>query len=139
MLYCSTERCSRWLCSPRTRVTEPCTPGPLPAAQERVVLEQDNWRLPQALVLRDSFGEALIPFLAESFRRTVYVWQDAPTFDRDLVVKERPDVVIQEMVERKLAHPDLAPPELSSAGPNQQAKDYLSKDYQAWVSCVRGE
>jgi hypothetical protein len=125
--------------APRTRVTEPSTPGPLPPAQRRVVLEQDNPRLPRALVLRDSFGDALIPFLAENFRRTVYVWQDAPTFDRDLVVRECPDVVIQEMVERKLAFPDTLAPNLVSSEPREEAECYLSKDYQDWISCVQGE
>jgi hypothetical protein len=125
--------------APRTRVTEPSTPGPLPVAAPRVVVEQDDPHLPQALVLRDSFGEALIPFLAENFRRTVYVWQDAPTFDCDLVAKERPDVVIQEMVERKLAFPDTLPRDSPGFGPAQQAESYLSKKTRAWLACVRAE
>jgi hypothetical protein len=125
--------------APRTRVTEPSTPGPLQPAEFRVVMEQDNLRLPQALVFRDSFGDALIPFLAEHFRRTVYIWQDYPTFDRELVEKEHPDVVLQEMVERKLAYPDLVPPELLFSGPNQPVEYYLSKENRAWLSCLQAE
>jgi hypothetical protein len=61
--------------------------------------------LPRAVVLRDSFAGALIPFLSEHFRRTLYLWQEPPEFDTDVIEREHPDVVIQEIVERKLAAP----------------------------------
>jgi hypothetical protein len=125
--------------APRTRVIEPCTPGPLQPTEARVVVEQDNPRLPQALVFRDSFGAAMIPFLAANFRRSVYVWQDYPTFDRDLVIQEHPDVVVQEMVERKLAYPDLVPSKFLYSGRKQQVAYYLSKDHRAWLTCLQGE
>jgi len=125
--------------TPRPRVIEPCGPGPIQPAEFRVVMEQDDPRLPQALVLRDSFSDALIPFLAENFRRTVYVWQDVPTFDCDLVTHEHPDVVIQEMVERKLAYPDLVTPKCLFSGPRQQVEYYLSNDNRAWLTCLQGE
>jgi alginate O-acetyltransferase complex protein AlgJ len=55
---------------------------------------------PAAVVFRDSFANALIPYLSESFRRVVYVWE------RDIDVKvidiEKPDIVIQEIAERFL-------------------------------------
>jgi alginate O-acetyltransferase complex protein AlgJ len=58
----------------------------------------DDPALPRAVVFRDSFANALIPYLSESFQRTLYVW------DRDLrpgvVETERPDVVIQQIAER---------------------------------------
>jgi hypothetical protein len=55
---------------------------------------------PRALVFRDSFGSAMIPFLSEHFSRVVYVWQN--NFDPAFVAAERPAVVIQEWVARHL-------------------------------------
>ena len=51
-------------------------------------------------MLRDSFGSALVPFLAEHFRRSAFCWEY--DFDTDLIEREHPDVVIQEMAGRKL-------------------------------------
>jgi hypothetical protein len=65
---------------------------------DRVVTEQDDRRLPRAVVFRDSFASALIPFLSEHFSRTVYLWQN--NFDPVVVQQEHPDVVIQEWVGR---------------------------------------
>jgi hypothetical protein len=56
--------------------------------------------LPRALMFHDSFTWALGPFLAEHFRRIVFVWTDQ--FSPELVRRERPEVVIQQLVERKL-------------------------------------
>jgi alginate O-acetyltransferase complex protein AlgJ len=55
---------------------------------------------PRAVVFRDSFGSAMIPYLAEHFSRAVFLWQN--NFDPDLVEAERPAVVIQEFVGRHL-------------------------------------
>jgi hypothetical protein len=55
---------------------------------------------PRALVFRDSFGSAMIPFLSEHFSRAVYVWQN--NFDPRIVEVEQPAVVIQEWVSRHL-------------------------------------
>jgi hypothetical protein len=55
------------------------------------------------VVFHDSFGEALIPFIAEGFQRTVFAPEDV--LDCQLVEREKPDVVIHEMVERKLGLP----------------------------------
>jgi hypothetical protein len=65
----------------------------------------------RAVMFRDSFSSRLIPFLSEHFTRIVYQWQN--DFDADLVRRERPDVVIQEMVGRHLINfvptPELIP------------------------------
>jgi hypothetical protein len=61
--------------------------------------ECDDPALPRAVVFHDSFILALQPFLSEHFRRTAYVWSDY--FHGDVVERERPDVVIQQMLERK--------------------------------------
>jgi hypothetical protein len=57
--------------------------------------------LPKAIVFRDSFSDALIPFLAEHFSSGIYVHSFAVDFD--LVEKEQPDFVILEIAQRYLA------------------------------------
>ena len=54
-----------------------------------------------AVVFRDSFGEALLPWLSQAFGRTVWYWSYG--FDKALIEREQPAVVIQQLVERKLA------------------------------------
>jgi hypothetical protein len=61
---------------------------------------------PRVLVFNDSFGLGLAPFLSEHFARAVYVTRH--DFDASAVAQERPDVVIQEVVERLLKW-DLVP------------------------------
>ncbi len=72
----------------------------LPIQQRPVATELGNHNLPKAVMFHDSFADSLKPFLSENFKRIVYLWQDE--FDRKIVQKERPEIVIQEMVERKL-------------------------------------
>ena len=75
----------------------------------RVVTEVDDTqgrpsasgdRLPRAVVFRDSFGTGLIPFLSEHFSRAVYLWQS--NVDMDVVAREKPAIVIHEIVGRRL-------------------------------------
>ena len=71
-------------------------------------------RLPKALIFRDSFSTALHPFLSEAFRDSAWVWDHR--FLTELVERERPDVVILQVVERyipALAKPN--PPEVRAA------------------------
>jgi alginate O-acetyltransferase complex protein AlgJ len=82
----------------RARVVEPARASRA-LMDARVVTEQPG-ALPRAVVFRDSFGSAMIPFLSEHFSRAVYVWQNE--FDPGLVLQERPHVVIQEWVGRHL-------------------------------------
>jgi alginate O-acetyltransferase complex protein AlgJ len=94
----------------RARVVEP--PGAKPTDQEgRLVTEIDDPSLPRAVIFRDSFVSPLVPFISEHFSRAVYVWQN--DFDATLVERERPDVVIQEIVGRHLYNfipsPELVP------------------------------
>ena len=69
--------------------------------QRPLAFEVPDPDLPRAVVFRDSFANALIPFLSEHFRRTLYVW--SPDVDPAIVEAERPDVVIQEIAERFLS------------------------------------
>jgi alginate O-acetyltransferase complex protein AlgJ len=94
----------------RARVIEP--PGADPTAQVgRLVTEINDPRLPRAVIFRDSFSSRLVPFLSEHFSRAVYVWQN--DFDTKVILEERPNVVIQEIVSRHLytflASPELVP------------------------------
>jgi hypothetical protein len=65
--------------------------------------------LPTLVMFRDSFGTALGDLLSRHFRKAVYVTSDL--FDRDLIDRERPDVVIVEMVERALMSPAPSDPD----------------------------
>ena len=94
----------------RARLLEPI--GGKPTDEEgRLVTEVDDPSLPRAVIFRDSFTSRLVPFLSEHFSRAVYLWQN--DFDADVVSKEHPDVVIQEIVGRHLYNfipsPELVP------------------------------
>jgi len=56
----------------------------------------------KVLMLRDSFGHELMNFLSEHFARIVYHWDVRFIFDTSLIEREKPDIVIEEMVERFL-------------------------------------
>jgi len=94
----------------RARVTEPADAQPMDELG-RIVTEIDDPSLPRAVIFRDSFATRLVPFLSEHFSRVVYLWQN--DFDSDVVLKEHPDVVIQEIVGRHLydfiPSPELVP------------------------------
>ncbi len=51
-----------------------------------------------AIVFRDSFGGYWIPFLGYYFGKVIYVWEDA--WEPEFIEKERPVVLIDEMLER---------------------------------------
>ena len=94
----SASRCAR-------RVENPETPG-----SETFVCDRPG--LPRAVVYRDSMAIPLIPLLAENFSRVVFV--SSRSFDPALIEREKPDVVIEEMVERTLHAPGALP--MSPAG-----------------------
>lgn len=54
----------------------------------------------KALIFRDSFSDAMIKFLKHSFGETVFIWHY--TLDKELIEKEKPDIVIQIIVERNI-------------------------------------
>ncbi len=77
------------------------SPGPgVATSRPNIVFELPDTRLPRAVMFHDSFTQALMPLLAEHFRRITFSWQY--TLNKELVEREHPDVVIQEMVERTL-------------------------------------
>ena len=54
----------------------------------------------RVVVFRDSFASSLMKFLGCNFNRVVYLWQQ--NWDKGLIEREKPDVVIDEMLERIL-------------------------------------
>ena len=98
-----TLREAEWRLAPtqprRARIVEP-TGDHKGFAVPRVVSVVDDSRLPKAVLYRDSFGSALVPFLAEHFERMVTLWE----YDvvPETIREERPDVVIQQWVDRRL-------------------------------------
>src|SRR4029079_15512949 len=60
----------------------------------------DRAALPRAVMYRDSMALPLVPLVAENFSRSVYV--GSRRLDPAFVLRERPDVVIEEMVERSM-------------------------------------
>jgi hypothetical protein len=71
--------------------------------ERELVTEAPRAPVGRAVIQRDSFGEALAPFLAPHFRRTVFVWNSAiGGLDWTVIDREQPDLVLHEVVERSL-------------------------------------
>ena len=83
---------------PGYRVVEPEHPDPA-NIEGRLATLHTRAGLPRAVVFRDSFGSALVPYLSEHFSRALYLWE----YDLDPLVieRERPQVVIQEWAGRR--------------------------------------
>lgn len=81
------------------------------AGEARIVTEIPGSTLPRAVVFRDSFTSAMAPYFSEHFSRVVYLWRNDFAFEE--VEKERPDVVLQEIVGRHvqwfIPSPELIP------------------------------
>ncbi|MFT5233414.1 MAG: hypothetical protein ACI9UQ_001447, partial [Candidatus Krumholzibacteriia bacterium] len=68
--------------------------------------QQNNRALPSALILRDSYANAMIPFLSTGFSRAQYIWT-TNTRGHGLEFKagqDRPDIIIEMKVERYAMH-----------------------------------
>ena len=63
--------------------------------------------LPKALVYHDSMSVYLMPLLPENFSRTVFVLSQR--LDTALIEREKPDIVIEELVERGVLVPGYSP------------------------------
>jgi hypothetical protein len=68
--------------------------------------------LPSVVIFRDSFIWGMMRFLMESFNRTIIVHHRGMKFDCDIIEKQKPDMVIYEVVERSLNMPVRNPPGL---------------------------
>jgi hypothetical protein len=67
---------------------------------ELITSENKRRDLPKMIMFCDSFGNAILPFLAQHFSRGVYAFQ--PQFDPVRIEVEHPNVVIEEITERHL-------------------------------------
>jgi len=77
------------------------TDGTLPPGSvAMLVTETGDPALPRAVMFHDSFAQTLWPFLSEHFAHIAYSWQY--NFDPGLIEREKPDVVLDEMVDRVL-------------------------------------
>lgn len=81
----------------------------IPNARIAEAFEQDAPDLPRGVLFHDSFALLLKPMLAGDFSRLTCIWQSH--FDLARIEEERPDVVIDMMVERVLTRnfPDTLP------------------------------
>lgn len=84
--------------------------------QPQTIFEHPDKGLPRAFFIRDSFLFELIPYLSEHFSRMFLQWP-VPTFDKyvrdfdtDAIQREKPDIVIDEFIERYFV---LPPPPLA--------------------------
>lgn len=85
--------------------------------------------LPKAAVFRDSFCTGLIPYLGRCFSRSVYYYRDE--FDCDLIRHEKPDIVIDEFVERLIEarlSPTNNPPELTGGKPTTKTPPEMTTE-----------
>jgi alginate O-acetyltransferase complex protein AlgJ len=74
--------------------------------------ECDGEGLPRAVAFGDSFFGPMAGLLAEHFSRLLMIWHTP--FDTSIVEQERPQVVIEEFVERSLFGPPPLPADLAA-------------------------
>jgi alginate O-acetyltransferase complex protein AlgJ len=104
-------------------------------SQKEHAFELPGAPLPRTVMFRDSFGEGLMPWLAEHFQRIVFVWQPTLTFgerltvlDPKIIQHEKPDLVLEEIVERYLMFPlPDNPPEMRRGRADQSVRGSASK------------
>ncbi len=66
-----------------------------------IITKGKNDKLPKAVVFRDSFFLALIPYFSTIFSSVEYVHSGAMTDDdKNYIIKNKPDLIVFEMVER---------------------------------------
>ncbi len=103
------------------------TPRRGPTCAKKVVLKdypRPSWKLLQEqfamecstatatmVMFRDSFATRMVPYLAEHFRRSVFLreWNYKADFFKAVIEKEMPDIVIDECGERMLYYLETGP------------------------------
>lgn len=66
------------------------------------ITENRNKKLLKAVIFRDSFTDGLFQYLSESFSRVVYCWFSEYSFEKEIIEREKPDIVLSILVERFL-------------------------------------
>lgn len=75
-------------------------------SRETLVYENPDASLPKAVIFRDSTSQFTVPWLAEHFSRSVFVWHRGEVLN-SVIEREAPDVVFQVMAERFVwSYPD---------------------------------
>ena len=69
-------------------------------ADGRFCTHTNNEKLPSAIIFRDSYCTALIPYLSTLFSQADYNWKQFRNTDKQYVLQNKPDLVIFESVER---------------------------------------
>jgi len=95
----------------------PRPPLQLPATKEDINIFPKQWpkftqpvytenpsRKYSFLSFRDSFSVGWMPFIGYQFKRAVYIWQY--NWAGQVIERERPDVIVDEMLERMFDHQD---------------------------------
>jgi hypothetical protein len=68
-----------------------------------IIMSTNDERLPRAIVFRDSFSTALLPYLSQHFQNVEYRWTRFElSRARNAVLKQAPDIVIEIVVQRYL-------------------------------------
>lgn len=62
-----------------------------------------NNSLPKAVIFRDSFATNMMPYLSEDFSSITYCEEWNFNFNKDIILKEKPDFVIYEILEKNLS------------------------------------
>jgi len=65
--------------------------------EERYASENNKLKI---LVFRDSFFGAYSKFIADSFGESVFIWRH--NFNKNLIEKEKPNIVFYEIIERNI-------------------------------------
>jgi hypothetical protein len=77
---------------------------------------------PKAFFIRDSFFVMPQEFISESFKRAYLYWKPFYDFPAQAIENDKPDVLVQEMIERHLCRPaPQNPPELAVPVPSRKA------------------
>jgi len=80
----------------------PDLPGSVFFLDKAQTFANPDTTLPRLLMFHDSFGLYLKPLLNEHFRSSTYIWY--PLLLPDVVLQERPDIVVHELMERFLVN-----------------------------------
>jgi hypothetical protein len=91
------------------------------------IWENSDQNLPKAVLFNDSFSIRMLNFWAESFSRLVSVQQS--NLDYEIILREQPDIVISQQVERFLIH---VPDDLNGLNNREHVAkkvDEISKQY----------
>jgi len=125
---------------PRARgpvLARPAPDGPYPdpadhPERSRAALETGQGGWPRLVVFHDSFARGMMPYLAERFSRSVFLWSHA--FSPEIIEAERPDVVVLEVVARYIFALSLENPEGMRPGAQQPPTGNVSGDEAANVA-----